>query len=142
MLKKKVTPSLEDYLETIFFLRARNGDVRVTDVANEMSISKPSVNKAINVLKAQGLVSHEHYGLLNLTEPGEALAESVANRHIVIKRFLMNILGVEEGTADDEACKMEHSISTETVKKLSDHVDRLMRERERQDCGADEPRGR
>lgn len=130
MIPKKVTPSLEDYLETIFFLRARNGDVRVTDVANEMSISKPSVNKAINVLKAQGLVSHEHYGLLNLTEPGEALASSVANRHFVIKKFLMNILGVEEGLADEEACKLEHSISTETVKKLSDHVERLLKERE------------
>lgn len=128
MTKDKVSPSLEDYLETIFFLRSKNGDVRVTDVALEMSISKPSVNKAINNLKAQGLVEHEHYGLLNLTDTGSELAKSVANRHVVIKNFLMNILGVAEETAEEEACKIEHSMSGDTVKKLSEYVEKTRKE--------------
>jgi len=125
-MNNNITPSLEDYLETILFLYQRNGNVRVTDVALEMGISKPSVNKAINILKAQGCVSHEHYGLLALTAEGEAIAKEVADRHFALKRFLHELLGVDEKKAEDEACRMEHSMSRETVLLLKAYMDKTL----------------
>lgn len=113
-----VTASLEDYLEAIYFLYLKNAEVRITDVARELDISKPSVNRAINTLKGQGLVEHEHYGDLKLTEKGLKIACDVAERHKVIKSFLMEKLGVEEETAEREACLIEHNISTDTMDRL------------------------
>jgi len=121
-----MTPSMEDYLETILFLFQRNGNVRVTDVALEMGISKPSVNKAINILKIQGYVQHEHYGLLSLTEEGESLARQVADRHFALKRFLHELLGVDEKKAEDEACRMEHAMSLETVGRLKAYLEKTL----------------
>jgi len=125
-MEKSMTPSLEDYLETILFLYQRNGNVRVTDVALEMGISKPSVNKAINILKSSEYVQHEHYGLLSLTEKGEELAKEVADRHFAIKRFLQELLGVDEKRAEAEACSMEHSMSHETVMLLKAYLDKVL----------------
>ena len=105
MIKRKgknVTASLEDYLEAIYFLNNDEG-VRVTDIATELSISKPSVNRAINTLKSQGLVTHEHYGSLFLTEEGLDIAKKVAKRHFMLKKFLTQILEVDEKTAEEEA---------------------------------------
>lgn len=116
--KFNITPSLEDYLETIYFLQKRNGNVRVTDVAVDMGISKPSVNKAINILKENKLVNHEHYGLLSLTEEGAKAAYNVAKRHILLTDFLKVYLGVDEETSEKEACLLEHAMSLETAAKL------------------------
>jgi len=126
MNQNNMTPSMEDYLETILFLFQRNGNVRVTDVALEMGISKPSVNKAINILKTQGYVQHEHYGLLSLTEEGESFAREVADRHFALKRFLHELLGVEEKKAEDEACRMEHAMSRGTVALLKAYMDKTL----------------
>lgn len=122
-----VSPSLEDYLETILFLQKRNGTVRVTDIAVEMSISKPSVNKAIKNLKQLDLALHEHYGDITLTEKGLEIAHSVAFRHMVVKKFLCELLQVDENTAEEEACKIEHSISLPTLQKLSAYLDKVLR---------------
>ncbi len=117
--KNTMSPSMEDYLETLYFLTCKNEVVRVTDMATDMNISKPSVNKAINALKAQNLVEHEHYGALSLTEEGKKLAKSIADRHVVLKKFLHELLEIDEKTAEEEACLIEHSMSQATVDKLS-----------------------
>lgn len=119
----KVSPSLEDYLETIYFLQKKNDLVRVTDIAIEMSISKPSVNKAVNLLKSQELVLHERYGQLSLTEKGRKIAEDTAKRHMTIKRFLIEILNVDDNLAEEEACKIEHSMSMSTMEKLANYIE-------------------
>ncbi|MGE4214747.1 MAG: metal-dependent transcriptional regulator [Anaerotignaceae bacterium] len=113
-----VTASLEDYLEAIYFLYQKNAEVRITDVARELNISKPSVNRAINTLKNQGLVEHEHYGDLSLTEKGLKIACDVAQRHKIIKAFLTEKLGVNDATAEREACLIEHNISADTMDRL------------------------
>jgi len=118
----KISPSQEDYLERILFIREKNSIVRVTDLAVEMNISKPSVNKAISNLKAQGLVSQEKYGLLNLTVEGEKLAKEIERRHITVKKFLHELLKVDEETAEKEACLIEHCVSLETIEKLSSYL--------------------
>lgn len=130
-MKKKaaveMTASLEDYLEAIYFLNGNEG-VRVTDLALELNISKPSVNRAINTLKNQGLVEHEHYGSLKLTEKGLELAKNVAQRHKILKKFLKSILGVEEKTAEKEACLIEHNLSADTIYKISEYTSKVLNE--------------
>lgn len=120
--KDTVSASLEDYLEAIYILAQTNGSVRVTDIAQKLEISKPSVNRAINTLKDQGYVMHEHYGDLSLTERGEAIACGVLRRHQVLKRFLMEVLTVDEELAEEEACLMEHVMSQSTIDKLADFM--------------------
>lgn len=130
MIKRKgknVTASLEDYLEAIYFLNNDEG-VRVTDIATELSISKPSVNRAINTLKSQGLVTHEHYGSLFLTEEGLDIAKKIAKRHFMLKKFLTQILEVDEKTAEEEACLIEHCLSADTVEKLEKFMNKILKD--------------
>ena len=119
---KKMTASLEDYLEAIYFLNGKNDYVRVTDIAARLGISKPSVNRAVNTLKERGLVEHEHYGSLKLTEEGTSIAKAVAERHMMLKKFFMDILGVDEATASEEACEIEHVLSADTINKMSEYL--------------------
>lgn len=127
-MKKYTTPitaSLEDYLEAIYFLNQTNDGVRVTDIAFELGFSKPSVNRAINILKEQGLVVHEHYGMLMLTEKGLEIAENVAQRHYLLKKFLKDIIGVTEKIAEADACLIEHYLSDETIEKISEYMKKI-----------------
>lgn len=117
-----LTPSLEDYLERVFFLEKQNTEVRVTDIAVSMNLSKPSVNRAINTLKNAGLINHEHYGVLSLTDEGRKIAKNVAERHILLKHFLIDLLGIDADIAEKEACTMEHAVSQHTMEKLSDYL--------------------
>ena len=96
----------------------------MTDVATELSISKPSVNKAIKQLKQRGYVLHEHYGSITLTEEGLKAAKTVMSKHIILKKFLYELIGVDEEVAEEEACKIEHVISVDTLEKISAYIER------------------
>ncbi len=113
-----ISNALEDYLEAIYTIEQSKTSVRTTDIALYLSISKPSVNRAVNALKQQGLVLHEPYGAVILTEHGRKLGEEVSRRHIMVKRFLMNVLQLSEIDADNEACRIEHNISAHTLDKM------------------------
>ena len=112
--------SLEDYLETLLLLEA-SGHIRCVDVARLMNVSKPSVNKAMNVLKEKGLVTQQVYGEIHLTEEGRALAKDIYKRHKIVKDFLMNVLGVSEENAEQDACHIEHVISQETFERMTNY---------------------
>ena len=112
--------SLEDYLETLLLLES-TGKIRCVDVANKMSVSKPSVNKAMNVLKEKGYVLQESYGDIQLTPEGRKIAQGVYHRHETISSFLRNVLGVSPATADEDACHIEHMISEETFQKIEQY---------------------
>ncbi len=114
----KVSASLENYLEVIYELTDTCGKVRVTDLALRTGVSKPSVNKAISILKAEGLILHEKYGALELTEKGILIAKELTKSHMILKSFLKDVLGVEEDVADTEACTIEHCLSKDTIIKL------------------------
>ena len=118
----EISASLEDYLETIYLLQQKNKEVRITDIASELKISKPSVNRAVGSLKEAGYLEHEFYGTIALTKTGEKIASGVLARHTLIKRFLIEKLGVDEKTAEEDACKMEHVVSPETMNKLYDFI--------------------
>ena len=110
-----LTASLEDYLEIIYILKQDGDCVGITDIARALSISKPSVNKAINTLKLEGFVFQEKYGKINLTEKGESTAKSIYKKHKILIEFLNEVLGVEPKTAEIDACKIEHILSKETL---------------------------
>lgn len=114
----QLSASLEDYLKEIYLLNQISQEVRVTDIARELGISKPSVNRAMNTLKEMQLIEHEHYGTITLTEAGIAAARNILDTYKVVFKFLTETLGVDENTAAEEAHLIEHAISKNTRKKL------------------------
>ena len=117
-MREKITYAAEDYLKAIYFLQMQNDNVRVTDLAGRLSVSKPSVTRAVNKLKQKNFVEHENYGLLKLTANGFSYAENIVMRHDVLIKFLCDLLGVEKKIARIEACKLEHAMSNATINKL------------------------
>ena len=120
-----MTASLEDYLEAVFVLKQQKKSVRMTDIAEFLAVSKPSVNRAIGTLKDAGLLKHETYGEITLTSAGKARAKDVLSRHHLLKVFLTDTLGVETEIAEKDACRMEHVMSKESIEKLSDFLKAL-----------------
>lgn len=112
-----MTQSLEDYLEMVSFL-ADEGDVRVTDIATRLGVTKPSVLNALKVLEEQGFVDHAHYGTVRLTDKGITGAAEIRGRHQFLTSFLRDIVGVSPEIAEKDACQMEHFLSEETLQKL------------------------
>jgi DtxR family Mn-dependent transcriptional regulator len=112
-----MTQSLEDYLEMVSFL-ADEGEVRVTDIASRLGVSKPSVLTALRSLEEQGLLEHERYRTVTLTKKGCSAAAEIRERHNFLTIFLRDILGVSAETAEKDACQMEHFLSEETLKKM------------------------
>ena len=107
----------EMYLETIYVLSKKSSHVRSIDVAEHMGYSKPSVSRAVGLLKQGGYVICDKDGFLMLTDAGKAAAEKVFERHTVLTAFLEK-LGVDEKTAADDACKIEHVISDSTIEAI------------------------
>lgn len=118
-----MTQSLEDYLEAIYLLIKDTGSACVRDVARSLGVKMPSVVKALHELKSLELVNQEPYSSIELTKKGERLAKSVLARHELIKSFLVS-LGVNPGTADEDACRMEHILSAETLDKIRIYTER------------------
>ena len=115
----------EMYLETIYVL-SKNGVVRSLDVAEYMGFSKPSVSRAVGLLKQGGYLLMDKEGYLTLTESGLDVAKKIYERHTLLSKFLVR-LGVDEKTATEDACKMEHDISDESFSAIKEHVRRNMK---------------
>ena len=113
--------SAEMYLETIYVLSLRSHSVRSIDVAESMGYSKPSVSRAVSLLKQGGYLTMEPDGCLNLTKQGIDAAKNIFERHNVLTQFLMH-LGVNEETASGDACKIEHVITDNAFKKISEYI--------------------
>lgn len=113
--------SAEDYLETILIIKNDKGAVRSIDVAQHLGFSKPSVSRAMNLLKTNGYITMERDGWLTLTETGSEIAERIYERHRLLSEWLI-ALGVSPETAAADACKIEHDISNETFDKIKEHI--------------------
>jgi DtxR family Mn-dependent transcriptional regulator len=116
---KRITASLEDYLKTIYFLHKLNECVRLIDIADRMAVSKPSAFKAVSQLSDIGLVEHEKFGPILLTEQGIETSQNLVAKHETIKIFLMRILNIGEPMASIEACAIEHTICDVTLNKMA-----------------------
>lgn len=117
----KTNESSEMYLEAILVLMEKQSAVRSIDVVHYTGYSKPSVSRAMGLLRQNGFITVEDSGYINLTDAGHTLATKVVERHRVLTEFLVRI-GVSEETAADDACKIEHDLSDETFEKLKAHV--------------------
>lgn len=115
--------SAEMYLETIYVLSKKNGSVRSIDVAEDMGYSKPSVSRAVSLLKQGGYLVMKEDGSLKLTENGKVAAKKIFERHTVLSDFLKHI-GVSPQTATTDACKIEHVISDETVLAIKNFLEK------------------
>lgn len=111
----------EMYIETIYVLSQKNSAVRSIDVAEHMGYSKPSVSRALGLLKDEGLIKKDQDGYIKLTEAGEILAKRIYERHTILSRLFMD-LGVDEKTATEDACRIEHYISEKTFDALKAHM--------------------
>ncbi|MEF9852703.1 MAG: metal-dependent transcriptional regulator [Hydrogenoanaerobacterium sp.] len=116
----------EDYLEAILQVEQNSGRVRSVDVAKKLSVSRPSVNKAMGNLCEAGMVQKERYGDIILTEEGRERAAAVLRRHELIKRFLAEVLGVDDAVAEEDACKMEHIVSPQTMALWTEFILRYL----------------
>ena len=114
--------SAEMYLETIYELSQKQPSVRSIDVAETMGYSKPSVSRAVGLLKQGGYLLMDKDGFLTLTESGTAIAQKIYERHNVLAKALM-AMGVSKESATEDACKIEHVISDETFDAIKAHLD-------------------
>lgn len=119
----KLSANMEDYLEVIAMLKDGRGVARVKDISEKMNVKKPSVTAAMNLLASKGLIIHERYRHIDLSPKGEKLARAVKARHDILTKFFAEILGVSETLAETDACKIEHSLSTETSEKLTSFIE-------------------
>lgn len=114
--------SQEDYLEKILQISQKKESVHAIDIAREMSFSKPSVSIAMNKLKELGYIEINDKGDITLTELGKEIAQKTLEKHVVLTKMLMH-LGVDEETASEDACRMEHDISDKTWVLIKKHWD-------------------
>ena len=111
----------EMYLETILVLTSQSPHVRAIDVGEYMGYSKPSVSRAMGLLKSGGYIKVDENGYITLLEPGREVAETIYERHTLLTKFLVH-LGVSPDTAAEDACKMEHVISNESFQAIKRHA--------------------
>ena len=114
----------ENYLETILLLQRKLGCVRSIDIANRLDYSKPSVSRAKKKKKKQDYITMDKSGFIELTEKGLQKAEDIYERHTLIQEFLIETLGVEPDIAEQDACRIEHIISSRTFSQIKEYVEK------------------
>ena len=118
-----IQESGENYLETILILQNKTGFVRSIDIANELEYTKPSISRAMGILKQNGYITVRESGQILLTEKGLQKANEVYERHTLIARYLVEALGVDEETAAQDACRIEHVISQKSFDQIKKYVE-------------------
>ena len=118
MTQKPFTASLEDYLEAIYKIREVQNSVRPIEISRRLGVGRASVSEALRSLSNRGLVNYENYGTLTLTSKGEKVAEEVIFKHNILYDFFAHVLELDELEADQNACKVEHSISMKALERL------------------------
>ncbi|HOX38635.1 MAG TPA: metal-dependent transcriptional regulator [Candidatus Brocadiia bacterium] len=118
-----LSPSQEDYLETIFLLVREKSVARVKDIATRMGVHVSSVTGALKGLSAKGLINYDPYSYVTLTDDGELLGKGLARKHEVLRDFLIKVLSVEPETAERNACHMEHAVEPDVMERLVHFVE-------------------
>lgn len=121
--QREQTASMEDYLEAVAMLRGKGKIVKVSQISRKLKVKMPSVTYALKKLSEQGLVEHEKYGHIKLTLEGNKVAGDVLRRHKALTRFLNEALGIDQETAEKDACKIEHVISPLSMERLVKFVE-------------------
>ncbi len=117
----KIQRSAEDYLEAMLMMKEQHGYIRSVDVARQLNVTKPSVSYATKRLRENGYITMDGEGLITLTDAGMSIATRIYKRHLLLTAFL-KALGIDEGVAREDACKIEHDISEETFNAILRHA--------------------
>ncbi|MCL2564116.1 MAG: metal-dependent transcriptional regulator [Oscillospiraceae bacterium] len=120
----RIQESAENYLESILILKNRKGFVRSIDIAAELGYSKPSVSRAMKLLRENDYITVAADGMIDLTEAGQKIAEQMYERHTLLSQFLMG-LGISETIAKEDACRIEHVMSEETFLRLKAFIETM-----------------
>ena len=123
VVEKPLTSTMEDYLEAIFVLNEEKKVVRVKDIARKLGVKMPTVTSMLKTLSKRGMVDYEKYEYVELTAEGTVVGREIRRKHQLLCKFLTDILKVDFKTADQEACKMEHTLSSSTLDSLADFMD-------------------
>ena len=117
----QIHQSAEDYLECILKLSKQRPVVRSIDIANDMNYSKPSISVAMKNLRLHGYINVDESGFITLTDSGMEIASNIYDRHLILRKWL-EFLGISPETAEQDACKIEHTLSKETYTALRKHI--------------------
>ena len=121
----ELSESLEDYLETILELQISNTVARSKDIAERLDIKRGSVTGMLKKLASQELINYEPYGYVTLTPKGEKIAKEITTRHNVFRHFLFKYVGLDEQTAEETACRMEHAMNRDSFTKFKNFVSKM-----------------
>ncbi len=121
-----ISKSQEEYIKTMYILKKQTGGIRVTDIALKMNCTKPSVNKALNNLKENGLINYETYGTIELTLEGENLAKKILEAYDIGYLFFKDVLNLSEEQAKNEAEKLKSNLEDATINKLAKYVYKVL----------------
>lgn len=125
MGEKTLTANMEDYLEAIGTLARSAGVTRVKEISEALNVTTPSVHSALHLLVDKGLIEHEHYGYIRLTDAGARMAEEIIRRHELLEGFLRDLLGLPAEEAGENACGMEHVMSDDALNRLERFIEFL-----------------
>jgi DtxR family Mn-dependent transcriptional regulator len=115
---KGLSANMEDYLEAIYNVVQKNGAALPRDIGNILDVGRSSVSGALKTLRSKGLIRHESYGVITLTERGEVIAREVNRRHEALKEFFVRILNIDDDLADKTACSLEHTVGDKIMARL------------------------
>jgi len=121
--RRRLTSSLEDYLEAVWSLVQRNRVARVRDIAEHLGVGMPSVTAALKNLSKRGLVNYDPYQVVTLTAAGQEAAEKITGTHTFLRGFLCDVLGLSAESAEANACRMEHAVDGELLERLRDFAE-------------------
>lgn len=122
-MSPNLSSNMEDYLETIYLIEQEYGFVRVKEIARQIGNTMPSVTSAVKNLEKKGLVKHPRYEVVSLTDEGIEIARRIYHRHEILREFLQDILGLKPEIAEKDACRIEHNISDETMRRLEAFIE-------------------
>ncbi len=114
--------AMQNYLELIYETSQNNQKIRVSLLAEQLNVSKPSVNNALNVLKDQGYINYERYGDITLTPLGTKTAKQICNKHNVLLEMFVEVFGLDEATANEDSCRIEHVISQDAIEAIENYL--------------------
>ncbi len=126
--KQKLSASLEDYLETIYLLCRDHGEARSKDIMERLKVTGPSVTEALQLLSEKEMVNYVPYSPITMTKLGEEMARDVLHRHVTLRDFFIEVLGIDRETADEGACKMEHAASSGIIERMVQYTQFLREE--------------
>lgn len=118
----EISSSLEDYIEAVYSIYIQENKVKAVEVSRRLGVSRASVTEALQKLEQLGLIHYGYYGTISVTEEGVKKAKEIIKKHATLSEFFEKILGVEHKLAEETACKIEHVIDNQILKKLEKHI--------------------